>query len=694
VSETLEARDRSAPSLRRLAAWLDSDGALYLALLLLVWGLTVSMRGLWQDDTLLLRLARTFQWHGFVAAFTPVTTPMRRLYSLPFRLALATPQPVWTLHLIFGLTWLGQALAAGWLVRMLLPGRQLTRFLAISLTLTATSDYLTNNLTALGYNLASLMLLLAVGCCLRYLVAGRVGWIALACAATAVSIWTLDIAIPALPFLPLLLLWRTGTQAWRRMFLVLLALGLTLAPAVPIEWRLLHDPHGYAAVAMQPMRLAERLHRTASLGYENFAPWRWAFAHPVWYPRPPAAIPLWAMGLGAAGAAAWFAFRARQAQNPDPPERAARTLLLAGIFAAMALFANAAYAGLQMEEFHYRTHILSRVWASLGVAVSAGWAVRRWPRFGSGFLIAPVLLVGFGVWGGLERQDLWVSTWRLHQKELLSIVTNAPALTPGTGIILRSRPTPNLYLATEADYLAESWLVLLYDDPAIHGLRAAPDRGTGCRATPEGLDCWHEQQAECFAAGSCAADHFDYDKLVILDFDDQTGTFRLVSSARGDPLLGGSGAASASYRPTDRILKRPLTPRQRALLLEVDRGDRAHGPGVSGRRLLLPPAAQRAPARRALPEEMTYPQLIGCPATYFHTRRRTICLPGGLLVLAARALGLLPLDKPALYAEQVARLFRPKSHDTESAFLAFGFTAPPLKHGVDALFGPQSEDPA
>jgi hypothetical protein len=556
------------PLLRRLAAGLNSDGTLYFGLLLLVWGLTVPMRGLWQDDTLHMRLARTFQGHGFMAALTPIGAPLRRLYTLPFRLALETPQPIWTLHLISGLIWLGQALAAGWIARLLLPGRQLTRFLAICLTLTATSDYLTGNLTSLGYNFGALMLLLAVGCCLRYVTGGRAGWIALACAAIAVSIWTIDVAIPALPFVPLLLLWRGGLQAWRRILLVLAALGLILAPAVPIEWQFLHDASGYAAVAIQPIPLTEWLHRAASLGYENFAPWRWAFAHPVWYPRPPAAIPLWAMGLGAAVAAVWFAFRAREARNPDAPERAAQTLALAGMFVAMALMANAAYAGLQMAEIHYRTHILSCIWASLAIAVMVGWAVQKWPRFRAGFLLVPFLFVGLGVWGGLERQDLWVSTWRLHQKELLSIVTSAPALAPGTGIILRSGPTPELYLATEADYLAQSWLVLLYDDPAIHGLRMAPDRGTGCRATPEGLDCWHEQQAECFAAGTCAADRFPYETLVILDFDDRKGTWRLVSDPQGDPLLGGFGAALARYRPAGRILRRPLTPQQRALLLQ------------------------------------------------------------------------------------------------------------------------------
>ena len=571
MSEALEGRNGPRRPLRRLAAGLTGEGALYVALLLLVWGATVPMRGLWQDDTLLLRLARTFQGHGFLAALTPVVAPLRRLYTMPFLLALATPQPIWTLHLIFGLTWLGQALAAGWIARLLLPGRQLTRFLAICLTLTATSDYLTDNLTSLGYNLAAFMLLLALGACLRFQTGGRAGWIALACAALAVSLWTLDIAIPALPFVPGLLLWRSGMRSWRRMLLLLAALGLTLAPAIPIEWRFLHDASGYAAQAMKPMAPAERLDRILSLWGENFAPWRWAFARPVWYPRPPAAIPLWAMGLGAAVAAAGFAWRARKARHPEGPEApepAARTLGLAAIFAAMALVANAAYAGLQMAEMHYRTQILSRTWASLALAVLAGWAVERWPRARAALLIVPALFVGFGVWGGLERQDLWVATWRLHQRELLSIVAAAPALAPGTGIILRSGPTPALYLATEADYLAQSWLVLLYDDPAIHGLRLAPDRGTGCRATPQALDCWHEGKAECFAAGTCAADRFAYETLVILDFDDQKGTWHLLAASEGDPLWGESGAAPAGYRPAGHILKRPLTPRQRALLLE------------------------------------------------------------------------------------------------------------------------------
>jgi NADH dehydrogenase len=85
-------------------------------------------------------------------------------------------------------------------------------------------------------------------------------------------------------------------------------------------------------------------------------------------------------------------------------------------------------------------------------------------------------------------------------------------------------------------------------------------------------------------------------------------------------------------------------------------------------------------------EEMTYLQLIRRLAAYFHTRPRTITVPAGLLTLAARVLALLPLEKPPLVPDQVARLFSPKRYDTASASLAFGFAGRPLEEGLKALY--------
>ena len=90
------------------------------------------------------------------------------------------------------------------------------------------------------------------------------------------------------------------------------------------------------------------------------------------------------------------------------------------------------------------------------------------------------------------------------------------------------------------------------------------------------------------------------------------------------------------------------------------------------------------------PEEMSYLQLIERLSAFFHINPRTIHVPATLLSLAGRALALLPLEKPPLYADQVARLFSPKSHDTESAFRAFGFAARPLEQGLNALIHARS----
>jgi hypothetical protein len=86
---------------------------------------------------------------------------------------------------------------------------------------------------------------------------------------------------------------------------------------------------------------------------------------------------------------------------------------------------------------------------------------------------------------------------------------------------------------------------------------------------------------------------------------------------------------------------------------------------------------------------MTYLELIQRLAAWFHTSPRTIRLPAAMLTLAARTLALLPLRKPPLYVDQVARLFSPKSHDTERAFRAFGYTPRPLEEGLQALFPPE-----
>ncbi len=94
------------------------------------------------------------------------------------------------------------------------------------------------------------------------------------------------------------------------------------------------------------------------------------------------------------------------------------------------------------------------------------------------------------------------------------------------------------------------------------------------------------------------------------------------------------------------------------------------------------------------PEEMTQEELIDRLAVYFHTHPTRVRVPAGLLELAARALAILPLQKPPIYVDQVARLMSRKGHDIDEARLRLGFLARPLEEGLDALFGIDPRSPA
>jgi hypothetical protein len=567
------------------------DGLCYVALTILVWGLNALQRGMWQDDV--VPLAQAFQRSGSLSAlFAPEVGPLRRLTVLPSAIAYATPHPVWALQILCAAIWLAQGLLAGWIAGLLLPGRPRTRFLVVCLTLTATSDLTTGSMLTLGYNFAALQLLLAAGCALVWLRSGRIALRIVALAASAIlllcSLLTMDVAVPAIPFLVLLFIllgagaarteirarnigrWTTGAAGpARRVAILLIAWAIVVIPIAIAEWAFLHDPTSYAAVALIPISKRMFVGRAFMLWLVNFTPWKWAFARPAWWTRPAPVIPAVWMAAGSLVVTSLFLLRFRAKNADTGPENGRRSVLLAGLFVTMALAANAAYALVQGSEIWYRTQILSRVWASMAIGILAGWAMTRKPVLRWLAYAVVTAFVFFGAWGGFERQDYFLAVWRWHQHELTSILNTAPALRPGTAIILRGTPPPGRYLATEADYLARCWLVLLYENRDLQTMRLNPSRGTGCvSGTDGGLDCWLEGQAACFAAKTCEPFRVRLDSLVLMDYDAATASYHLVPSLRNDPLLLGHEANAGLYHPEKRILLRPRTVRQRRLLLE------------------------------------------------------------------------------------------------------------------------------
>jgi hypothetical protein len=560
--EALPVSDQTTMNRTRWSALLD--GLLYATLTILVWGVNALQRGMWQDDVQALGEAfrRFSRFHHLRAIVAPGASPLRLLTLVPSAIALATPYPIWALHILSAAIWLAHGLLAGWIAGLLLPGRRWTRFVIVCLTLTATSDFTTGSPVALAYNFAALLLLASAGCALLWLNDGGIVSLVGSPILLACSLLTMDVALPAIPFLALLFLWREGWRPTRRVIALLAGWTIVLIPVAIVEWSFLRDPLSYAATALVPMSKRTLLARTVALWLENFSPWRWPFARQAWSLRPPALISAGWMAAGALIAAVLFLIRARTKTDGAAAD-GTNNLRLAALFATMAFAANAVYAAVWFSEIGYRSQILSRVWASLAIGIAAGWLVERWPRSRALSWAAVTAFVFLGTWGGIERQDFYLASWRLHQRELASILTAAPALRAGTVLVLRGSPQPGRYLATGAGYLTGHWLRLLYDNPNLQTLRLDPQRGSGCQPAGGGLDCWPE-----ITYGSKKRHfHLRFEDLVLMDYDAEDGTYHLLRSLNGDPLAYGEDADAQRYRPEQRIVVQPWTLRQRRLLL-------------------------------------------------------------------------------------------------------------------------------
>ena len=100
---------------------------------------------------------------------------------------------------------------------------------------------------------------------------------------------------------------------------------------------------------------------------------------------------------------------------------------------------------------HYRTQNYSRIWCSILIALVLAFAARRWPRGRWFAATIAAAFVGFGVAGGMERQEFFVATWSHQRKELVSLVRQAAVLAPQSVLVLAQPPTPSILLATEAE---------------------------------------------------------------------------------------------------------------------------------------------------------------------------------------------------------------------------------------------------
>jgi hypothetical protein len=541
---------------------------LYVFLTLLVWGLFAFDQGLFHDDTFHLAWALLHAGAPLRGLFEPMVAPTRLLNSAPYILALASPAPAVVLQLLLGVCWLLSAFAVFALTRRIFPWSRTVALTAGALAVTATSDLLTNSSAGLAYCFSGLTFAASLTAALRFQEENRPASLLAAALLLNAGLLASDGAAPAAALAPLLFLAVRGRPD-RRWSVASACWWLALLPWTVVFLRFLRDPGSYAAVALAPFDAVRQGRLAAALTAHDFMPWRWAWRRPVWIEHLPALLPPWAYVLAAlAGAAAFVAAIAttRAAARIAEPENAERRVWRsAAALAVMVVATHAAYSGVQLAEVRCRTHLVTRLFASMLVALATEAAARRLraPRLA---LALPVLFVGLGVAGGIERQDTYLATWRRQRAELSSILRAVPALDPRATLVLSLVPDPGGFQATRVPYLAWGWMSLLRDDPSVAGrtVISLPVWGTDCRLGAAGLSC----------TGGVGSGLYAWNRLVVLRFDPASFQYRLV-----EELPESAGA----YRPRELIHPAPLSRRARALL---------GGPRLLGR--LLPDPAPDA----------------------------------------------------------------------------------------------------
>lgn len=541
---------------------------LWVFLTFLVWGAFAADRGLYQDDVSVLSLAKEgLDKDGPAGLLNPMGTATRRLLSLAFLPGVIGPEPVLALQLAYGILWLGIGWAAYRLTAEIEPASPRAALLAGTLTLCATSDYLTDSLVALGYQASVFSGVLAIALVLRFLRSGRWTWLVSGCALAAASVFTIDGATLALALAPALFLAIGGLT--RRTAAAFASWGAALLPYAVLFLSALRARDGYAAVAMAPLTVPMRLERTAVLLANDLLPWMWTFGRREFGPRPPHAIPPWlwaAAGAAAAIAVLLWIRRVPPRASEAPSSAGWSALALSALWlAALAVATHAAWAGIAFQHLFYRTHVLSRVAVSALLAIALDRLLAGGRRARAAAVAGIAVFTGFGAAGGMERQDLYLATWRDHRAELASLVEEVPGARPWTTVLLVVPHDP-AYQATEAPYLAARWFTLLYEDrsrrPDVFLWSA--DAHTECVPEADGFRCRLFEETGCFAAGTCGL-KLRWRRIVVLTWRAEEGRFRLEDEIP-DVLLGAVPPPLGLYRPRALVLPGPPDPHAAAFL--------------------------------------------------------------------------------------------------------------------------------
>jgi len=431
------------------------DLAVFVALLVLVWGLDPLARGMrFAGDDLnfifAAWLGRADPWSHQIVSKYGLDGWTRLFAFTPFVVAEHLPWPVTFLQLFYGAAWLANGLAIAYLASVLRRGSRLAPFVAGCLMLTATSDYQTNILVYGPHLLGVALFFLGTAVLARSVESGAGAGRALtATVLLAVSFFTVEYAYPSAP-LVLLLVWLHARSLGRsRIWPAVVALGVAFVPAALVLIRALQVPsHATEVLAPAGSPVAFGQFVLIHIAH-NFWPVSWAFrAIPPWYDNYAPALSRGVFVAASALAALLALWRFRLHARDDARSDATSRLPIA--FVATALLAIAAVNTVSATpggEYFVRSHFVSRGWTSLALALIASGMI-RWPPGRLAVGLAFGVFVFLGTWGGVERQSYLLAYAENERRELWSLRDQLPGFDPSAYLVVIQPPGSPTHLAS------------------------------------------------------------------------------------------------------------------------------------------------------------------------------------------------------------------------------------------------------
>ena len=485
--------------------------------------------------------------------FPLVADQTRVLIALPLAVAALTPWPEWFVAALLVATWLLVAGTTYLITFRLFPENRTAAILAFLVAGTTAYDISLFHAGYLPFLITSLLHWAGVWALLVYCERRSIGWLLASSFLQIASLLMYATALPAIlagPFLALAFI--ASRSDYRRALRPFVAIALAWwIPAIcymgALAWVAM-QPGNYITGGGLNLKSPVRFLGSAMiLVGNNFNAMAWLHPHP-YFGNPQRIVDpgvIWALAGVATALMVPLLIGASRAGAGVVSWRKSRWIL-AALFLAIVV-SNLATVMVQASNLNFRTHVISRLYAAILIAVFCSTFLRsRNIALWTIGLAVTLSLLAIGAWTVADRAAYLVSIWPRHRTELRSLDNLVQTIDRRAAIVLFEPPGAG-YTATIVAWHALPWIMLMRgDDSAPPFALWSPARKADCSVRGANLECEGDVQKLV---------QIPLRQLVLLRYDIGDCRFKLVQNEWVDNSLP---SPPPEYSPQSWILDRPL----------------------------------------------------------------------------------------------------------------------------------------